>query len=154
PRFLHGQVRGEELRGLAGEVLGAGTDRPAIRSLAGLTQAALGEADELFRRALQGLGRRRPTGDEAAMTVARHLSAVVLADPANARRVASEGARLAAAFNYHDALIPFYRADDEYGLPGCRPADVDRELVEYARRLLRDESRPVGARSTGTGVSR
>jgi len=140
--FLHGQIRREELPAVAGDLLAAGTETPAIRSLAGLTQAELDEAHELFRRALQELGRRRPTGDEAAMTVARHLSAVVLADPANARRVASEGARLAAAFNYHDALIPFYRADDEYGLPGCQPADVDRELVEYARRLLRDESGP------------
>src|SRR5262245_60286009 len=113
--FLHAQSRREERPPVDCEPLAYGRDTPALRILAGLTAAELSEAHELFRRALQELGRRRPTGDGAAITVARHLSAIVLADPTKARRVASEGARLAVAFNYHDALVPFYRADDEYG---------------------------------------
>ena len=70
---------------------------------------------------------------------------MVLVDGTNLRQLAGDGARLAVAFNYHNALMPFYVADDEYDLPEVwKRADVDRELIDYARHLRGDESkRPV-----------
>jgi hypothetical protein len=53
------------------------------------------------------------------------------------RRLAADGARLAIAFDYHNALMPFYEAVDQYDLRSIwRKEDVDRGLIEYASVLL------------------
>lgn len=143
--LFHAQLRREEIPTIALALLEAGADTPTIRRLAGLTASELSEAHDLFRRTLQDLGRQPPTLDEAAKTVARYLGSMVLVDGTNLRQLAGDGARLAVAFNYHNALMPFYVADDEYDLPEVwKRADVDRELIDYARHLRGDESkRPV-----------
>jgi hypothetical protein len=138
--LFHAQLRREEIPAIAVALLETGTDTPTLRRLAGLTASELSEAHDLFRRILQELGRRPPTVDEAAKTVARYLASLALAERTNLRQLAADGARLAAMFNYHNALMPFLQADDEYDLPEYSiRAEVDRELVEYARILLGNE---------------
>jgi hypothetical protein len=69
----------------------------------------------------------------------------VLSNGADLRRLATEGARLAVAFDYHEDLMPYYRADDEYDIPGWKDrVEVDAELVESARRLLGTEGKHAG----------
>lgn len=138
--LFHAQLRREEIPAIAVALLETGTDTPTIRRLAGLTPSELSEAHDLFRRILQELGRCPPTVDEAAKTIARYLASLVLVDHTNLRHLAADGARLAVAFNYHNALMPFYNADNSYALPGVlNRADVDQDLIENARRLLENE---------------
>lgn len=138
--LFHAQLRREEIPAIAVALLETGTDTPTIRRLAGLTPSELSEAHDLFRRIIQELGRRPPTVSEAAKTVAKYLASLVLADRADLRRIAAEGALLAATFNYPDILMPFYTADDSYALPEVlNRADVDRDLIEDARRLLEND---------------
>jgi hypothetical protein len=135
----------EEIPDIAVALLEDGADTPTLRRLAGLTSLELSEAHDLFRKALQELGRRRPTRDEAARRVATHLASRVLSNGADLRRLATEGARLAVAFDYHEDLMPYYRADDEYDIPGWKDrVEVDAELVESARRLLGTEGKHAG----------
>jgi hypothetical protein len=138
----HAVLPREEIPSIAVELLEAGTDTPSIRRLAGLTDAELSDAHDLFRQVLRELRRSPPTAEEAATTIARHLASLLLVQGANLRNVAADGARLASAFNYHDALMPFYGADEQYDLPQFwKKSDVDRELIDYARRVQREDPR-------------
>jgi hypothetical protein len=133
----HAVLRREEIPAAAIDLLQAGTDTPTIRRLAGPTDSELSDAHDLFRRVPRELGRIPPATDDAAKTIAKHLASLMLVEGLNPRDVAADGAMLAPAFNYHDALMPFYRADDDHDLPGIRDRTAaDRELIDYARDLL------------------
>ena len=141
--LFHAIVRREELPPVAVRLLESGIDTPTVRELAGLNESELSGAHELFRRVLQELERKAPTLEEAAETLARHLASRVLAKDANLRAIAADGAQLAASLDYHTALMPFYAADDDYGIPEYRNrSDVERELVNYARQLVGNEVGP------------
>lgn len=132
-----GELRRERIPALAAELLEAGTDTPVVRELAGLAEAELDRAHELFRKVMAELGLSMPSRAEAAETVARHVASIAMKPGANLRGLAAEGARLAIAFEYHDALMPFYVAHDEYDMPGFyTQADVDERLLSYAKSLL------------------
>ena len=139
-----GELRREEIPGLAVQLLESGIDSPIVRELAGLSGEELYGAHDLFRRVLSEMGRSSPRSDQAARILARDLAAQVVGG-GNLRGLAASGARYAAALDYHRDLMPFYVADDEYDDPGMwPPAAVDQELIRYARSVLESNARALG----------
>src|SRR5262245_20991077 len=132
-----GLLRQEDIPPVAMSLLEQGRDTETIRRLAGLTDDDLSQAADLFERMLAELGRRQPSPGESADALARHLARAVLTTASNLRSLAADGARLAVAFDYAEVVMPFYEADDAYDFQGLFPrADIDRDLLEYATRLL------------------
>jgi len=68
--FSRGELRREQIPAVAMALLEAGRDTPSLRVLAGLGAAQMDDAHDLFRKMLVEMGRRTPTLDEAAVTVA------------------------------------------------------------------------------------
>jgi hypothetical protein len=135
-----GELRREDIPPVAMELLESGTDSPTLRELAGLTAGELSRAHDLLRRVLHELGRSCPSSDRMARTIARTLASQAVERGANLRGLAASGARYAIALDYHRDLMPFYMADDEYGNPNIwSGAEVDQDLVRYAKSLLESE---------------
>src|SRR5262245_5957494 len=134
--FAIGELRREDIPTLATELLEGGTDTRTLRELAGLTEVELDRAHELFRKLMDELGHTIPSRAQAAATMARDLADLAVRPGAKLRDLAARGARLAVSAGYHEALMPFYAADDEYDLPGVFPrTDVDARLLAYAKSL-------------------
>lgn len=135
--YACGELRREQIPPVAADLLAAGVDGPTVRELAGLAEVELDRAHDLFHRLMLEMGRAIPARGEAAATIARYLAEQAVKPGANLRRIAAEGARLATALEYHDALMPFYTADDSYDMPEiCPRAVVDGRLLEYARSIV------------------
>jgi hypothetical protein len=79
-RLVLGEQPIEQLTGLAAQVLATGdVDSPSLQELAGLKSTAVREARELFYAALEELGVRTPTENEARQEIARAWAISMLA---------------------------------------------------------------------------
>jgi hypothetical protein len=77
-RWQHGQLSSEQLPEIARDALEAGFDTPSLRELAWLVRPPLAEAEPLFRRALNELGRFSMTIEEQPLSFAVDLAQRIL----------------------------------------------------------------------------
>ena len=133
-----GQLDAAELPEAAVSALDAGLDSPALRVLAGLSNAELDEARELLETALMELGVPVPTARDAIMVLAR----IAASEIANGRITPYGGAKriweitLCAPRMVVPELDPFIYAASEWE---DRPDDREhftKEIIREAQRLL------------------
>ena len=77
-RWVLGHVPGEDLPAAATQALVNGYDGPALREIAGTANPLLRDVADLFERALDELGARRPSRKEAALILARGYAARIV----------------------------------------------------------------------------
>jgi len=141
--YTIGALPGEHLPGIAVELLERGDDTPAVRVLAGLDNPTLRDAGEIFERVLLELGRKRISRNEAAWVLARDIARKVIGEKITPREARHLGAPLAPGSDYHSALMPFYRGDDEYDLPFLQKEEIDRQIVKHCHEITSSESNAV-----------
>lgn len=148
-----GRLTGDALAAAAGDALAAGHDSPSLRVLAGEVRPPLSDAEPLFARSLRELSFVVPGEHEAALCVARHYAAEIVAG----RLTPYEGAsriwgEVYGADGSLSELSPFVALADEYEYCeaeaeasgdryGRRRAEVEADIVEEAKRLLEESER-------------
>ena len=127
----------EDLPDLAAAALAAGSDTPALRELAGTPRSDVRAARDLFLQAVEELGWRVPTEDEARRQLARHWAGEMLAG----RLTPYEASSLiwwkaANPLGKPDDLIIFVGLASEWqDLPQYR-RELEARMIEEARKLV------------------
>lgn len=128
-----------EMPDAAVNALERGFDGSAIRELAGLNNPPLSEAGPLFCKALQEMGRRQLSMQDAGIYIAKQIAEDIIAERVNpyngARQIwdqASEACKDVPAIGEFENLADDYEVHE---FDGQRP-QIAMEIVSAARKLL------------------
>ena len=138
--YAIGRLPGEDLPGLALELLSKGIDTSAVRELAGLRRPTVRDAGPVFERVLADLGRPTMPVEVAGQVIARDLARRVVAGEMSPREAAQRGSSLSTQAGYPDVLTRFLAYADDYECFPDRQQAIDAQVIGYANELLAGES--------------
>lgn len=142
-RLVIGDQPTEHLPGLAAQVLATGeVDSPSLQELAGLNSTAVREALELFCAALEELGVKAPTENEARREIARAWAISMLAGLASPYEASRNVWVVWVPRGCPEEFTAFVGLASEWEDDPENRAQYDKDMVAEAGRLIGTHSRP------------